>query len=141
MVYERRAPRVTLKRQKSAPDAGPFDAIAQLDVMYMHDIWSRYKRGQFSGNGGHMTHSRWRQYVLFSMLSAPVLDTCESMEGEVDTPRPITGVGINRFIRLGHVKSIIAKHSSGEADTVIQKFKLLTSPFQAADAIREYVSM
>jgi hypothetical protein len=135
VVYERRAPRVTLKHRKNAPDAGPFDALSQLDVMYMHDIWSRYKRGQFSGNGGHMTHSRWRQYVLFSMLSAPVLDTCESIEGEVD--RPITGVGINRFIRLGHVKSIIAKHSAAEADTVIQKFKLLTSPFQAADAIRE----
>ena len=131
MVYERRAPRVTLKHCKSA------SALSQLDVMYMHDIWSRYKRGQFSGNGGHMTHSRWRQYVLFSMLSAPVLDTCEHSEGEIDPPRPITGVGINRFIRLGHVKSIIAKHSAKEADDVIQKFKLLTSPFQAADAIRE----
>jgi hypothetical protein len=141
VVYERRPPRVTLKHQKSAPDAGPFDALGvdQMDVKYMHDIWSRFKRGQFSGNGGHMTHSRWRQYVLFSMLSAPVLDTCESIEGEVD--RPITGVGINRFIRLGHVKSIIAKHSAGEADVVIEKFKLLTSPFQAADAIREYVSV
>lgn len=139
MVYERRPPRVTLKHQKSAPDAGPFDALAHMDVKYMHDIWSRFKRGQFSGNGGHMTHSRWRQYVLFSMLSAPVLDTCESIEGEMD--RPITGVGINRFIRLGHVKSIIAKHSAKEADEVIEKFKLLTSPFQAADAIREYVSV
>jgi hypothetical protein len=136
VVYERRAAKVTLRHRKNAPDAGPFDALSQLDVMCMHDIWSRYKRGQFSG-GGHMTHSRWRQYVLFSMLSAPVLDTCEHSEGEVDPPRPITGVGINRFIRLGHVKSIIAKHSAAEADTVIQKFKLLTSPFQAADAIRE----
>jgi hypothetical protein len=62
--------------------------------------------------------------------------SCESSESQPDIP--ITGVGINRFIRMGHVKSVIAKHSAAEANKVIEAFQLKLSPFKAADAIRDY---
>jgi hypothetical protein len=114
----------------------PEGAGDEVEVQHMYDTFSRNKRGQFVGQGGHMTHSRWRQFLLSSILSAPVLPSCESFDGQTD--QPITGVGINRFIRLGHVKSIIAKHSAAEANKAIDAFQLKLSPFKAADAIRDY---
>jgi hypothetical protein len=145
--YERRAPKLAL-------DHNLRGIVDEIEVKYMHEVFTRNKRGQFIGQGGHMTHSRWRQFVLFSILSAPVMNSCESIEGQMDVP--ITGVGINRcirmsgetfflrnaacnrFIRLGQVKNIIAKHSRAEANRAIDAFQFRVSPFDAADAIRDY---
>ena len=136
--YQRTAPKVTLPTHDDRGSQGSSSQGAdnEIKVEYMYDTFSRNKRGQFEGQGGHMLLSRWRQFVICSILSAPVLPSCESYEGQAD--EPITGVGINRFIRLGHVKSIIAKHSAVEANKAIEAFRLKLSPFKAADAIRDY---
>ncbi len=133
--YQRTAPKVTLPSHDKGHSSLQ-GADNEIEVKYMYDAFSRNKRGQFVGQGGHMLLSRWRQFVICSILSAPVLPACESYEGQPD--EPITGVGINRFIRLGHVKSIIAKHSAVEANKAIDAFQLKLSPFKAADAVRDY---
>lgn len=126
--YERLAPEL----QHNDPNG---EAV-QVQVRHMYDVFTRNKRGQFLGQGGHIQHTRWRQFVLLSILSAPVMPSCESLDGQLE--KPITGVGINRFIRLGQVKNIIAKHNKIEANKAIEAFKLTVSPFTAADAIRDY---